>query len=225
MVVNSTNKKFLKIIYEANAVIEGHFIYTNNYHSGIFIDTDLIFQYPYYVEMIIVDLYQFFKDQKVDYIISPNYRSGAILAHNLGEKFNSKVMIIRRERGFVDTTSVENIKGNVLIVDDGINTGNTVTQILRITRNQDVKIVGMGFFINRYINDLGKDFRNIQVESILSLNEPRYKLVEKEKCNLCKEYRKIKEELKNRDMNDNMRKTLLGKKNKLKIKPAYGDIY
>lgn len=224
MVKNKIEKKFWKIIVDTHSIREGHFYYKANFHTQYYIDTFLIFQYSNYVEMVVKELYSYFSDKDIDYIITPNYRSGAILAHNMGEKFNAKVETIRREHGIVNIPPDLNINGNVLIIDDGINTGNSLKQLLNISRNARISIEGIGIFIDRYIGNLEKDFNGL-VRSIVTLRGTPYEIVniDEKPCKLCKEYIRVKKALSGaKDLNS--KKDLLRKMKKLELRCVYGDI-
>lgn len=220
--VKNTEKKFFKLIVDTDALVKGHFYFTGDYHAQYYIDTEQIFQYPKYVEMVCKELYRHFSNKYVDYILTPNYRGGAILAHNLGESFNAKVMVLRRERGIISTYPPLEINGNILIVDDGINTAGSLNQILNILTAYDVSLVGIGVFINRYPGKLEGDLKNL-VTSIINLNKEPYNLVPSSDCELCKRDFYLKKELLNTTDYYKKRELLYHIK-ELELKCAYGDI-
>lgn len=225
MVNKQTEKKFWNLIKDTNAIKEGHFYYTPNYHTKYYVDTEIIFQNPRYVEMVVNRIHEYFSNEDIDYIITPNYRSGYILAHNVGEIFNAHVVLLKRVNRNINFPPEFDIKGNVLIVDDGINTGNSLKQLLSITRHPRISIAGVGIFINRYPGNLEKDFGSL-VKPVFSLKKKPFELinVNETTCELCKEYVQLKKALSEKALNESEKESLLLKFQKLEPRLAYGDI-
>lgn len=225
MVNKQTERIFWNLIKDTSAIKEGHFCYTPNYHTKYYIDTEIIFQDPRYVEMVVKRIHEYFSNEHIDYIITPNFRSGYILAHNVGEIFNADVILLKRVDRNINFPPEFDIKGNVLIVDDGINTGNSLKQLLSITRHPEISIAGVGIFINRYPGDLEKDFGGL-IKSVFSLKEKPFELinVNENTCELCEEYVQVKKALSGKALNESEKESLLLKFQKLEPRSAYGDI-
>jgi len=193
MVKIKSAQKFWQIIVGSNSIIEGHFFFKSYYHTRYIIDTSIIFQYPHNVETVSRAIYKSFSRRKIDCIVTPNHRSGVLLAHNIGDKFNANIEVLKRERGIINIPPGLNIRGNVLIIDDGINTGDSLAQVLSLSKFPNTKIVGVGIFIDRYIGDFEKDFK-FPYKSIISVKNDPYNIIntKEERCPLCDEYRKTK---------------------------------
>lgn len=224
MINYNVDSEFWNIILECNAIREGHFYYTWEYHTKYYIDTDMLFQWPENVEKVGDVLYKIFSNKKnIDYILTPNYRGGLLLAHNIGERFNTPVILLPRNKGIINFPIERDIKGKAVIIDDGINTGNSIKQLLKISQNFGIEIIGVGIFIDRYVKDLEKSFLGL-VKSVITLPK-EYSLlnITEKSCPLCQKYKNIVEELETTD-NETKRKELLGKKKDFELKSAYGDI-
>lgn len=217
-----------RIIWETikanSAIIEGHFFYPNEFHSQYFIDTNILFQYPSFVETVVEGLDEKLHLEDIDYVVTPNYQGGHILAHYFADRYNAEVKLFNRKDGIIRFPPRLNIKGDILIVDDGINTGNSLIQLLRITRDPNVSIKGIGVLINRYPGDLENDFKGL-AKYILSLTKEPYNLIDlrKKDCHLCSEYNKLKSMM-NSELARDIRETLQGKLNELEIRPIYSDL-
>ncbi len=222
MIKEDNEGHFWNIIMSAKAVINGHFKFTEKYHTKYYINTDILFQSPEFVNDVVSKLSEFFKDLSINYVITANYRSGAIMAHNIGELFNAQVLIFKRNEGVIKFKSDLNIEGKVLIIDDGISTGNTIKQLLTFALKNKLEIVGIGLFINRYIGDIEKDFGAYNIKSILSLKNTTYECtnIEKHECEQCTEYESISKDLKN-EIDIDKQKELLEDKERLKLRSAY----
>jgi len=181
------------LIVSCEGIKEGHFYYTWEYHTKYIIDIDKIFQWPENVEKIGESIYIMYKDKDIDYIITANHRSGLLLSHDVGERFNVPVILVKRLRGVIDISSISDVRGKALIIDDGINTGNTIKQLLKMLSPVGIEIVGVGVFINRYTGDLQHDFKNL-VRYILDLPED-FHLVHIDKCPYCKRQNELVREL------------------------------
>ncbi len=165
------------------AIKEGHFYYTWDYHTKYLIDTDKLFQLPKYVEKVGESLYKMYEGKNIDYIITANHRSGLLLSHDIGDRFNVPVILIKRLGGIVDISTLSDIRGKALIIDDAINTGNTIKQLLKMVSPIGIEIRGIGVFINRYPGNLQEDFQGL-VRYIVDLS-PIYPLVHIDKCPIC----------------------------------------
>lgn len=215
------------ITIRPKALKKGHFSYTDRYHTHAFIDTDLLFQYPKIVGEVVENIYNCFSSFTINYVITPNFRSGAILSHNIAEKFNANVILLRRKRGEVTIPPDLELSGNGLIIDDGISTGETLKKLLKIEVKTDINIIGIGVVLDRYIKDPAKEFSPAIFKSVLSLRESPFKLIdtyeEINKCPQCNRTIEISRLLKKEE--DFVKKDVLKKELKLlKLKSAYGDV-
>jgi orotate phosphoribosyltransferase len=221
---------FRRIILDNDAIKDGHFYYTHNYHSKYFIDTNMIFQHPDFVEKVVNNLDEKLQNDEIDYVITANFQGGNILAHNIAEMHNAKVVLINRINGNVIIPSKLNIKGNVLIVDDGINTGNSLKQLLSITRNSAISISGIGIFIDRYPGDLKKDFGGL-VRAVISFKKEPYNIINvyEENCSLCERYNEIMEKKAQANkefmkMTKEEKEELMIELDRLELKSVYSDV-
>lgn len=172
-------------------------------------------------------MYERFKDENVTYVLTPNKIEGYLLAHNIAERFNAFVTYVHREEDqlFLPEICISSNE-KVLIVDDGINTGNSLkTLVLIVGEKIKAEIVGASIFLDRYVGTLEEDFRGIKIETLISLPEYPIFDMQNEECPLCKEYGKVSGEL--REISKEKKGTkryfdLLKSKMLLELRPAYG---
>ncbi len=224
MVNGVNNSRFFDMIVDTNSLLEGHFYYTGEYHTRYCIDTDLIFQHPKYVDQVGEALYELFKSSgDIKYVITPNYRGGILLAHNVAERFNAKVILLGRERGIINISPEMEISGKGLIIDDLINTGDSLKQLLKLLSSAGVDYIGAGIFVDRYVGNLEMDFRGL-VKALLHLKQEAYEIIDTTRvpCRLCQEFKRVAHALES-ETDDEARKDLVRLKNIYEVRCAYGD--
>jgi len=218
----SESTKLWNTIVQSKAIVEAHFYYDSNYHTPYYVDTDLFFEDPARVERVAAIMYKNLRIQgKIDYVVTPNYRGGFLLAHHIAERLNSPVVLSRRRKGIITLPPDRDIKGKVVIVDDGLNTGNSIKRLLEALTRTGASVVGIGVFIERYVGDLN-NFHGL-VKPIISV-PPDYRLIDRRitPCELCEEYKKTLRKLEE-EGEDRVSKEDYAKKEKLEPKCAYGD--
>ncbi len=225
-----TNDSVVEIVRKCNAIQEGHYSFTGEYHSNIKIATYLVFSRPKYTNIVGKTIFDRFRNDGVTFVLTPNRIEGYLLAHNVAERFNADVAYVIREKDqlFFPEIQIEPTE-KILIVDDGLNTGNSLKSLVLLIREQiRAEIVGAGIFVNRYIGDIKKDFSDTRVEAVVSFPEYRiFRLSEcgGRKCPYCREYEAVVTELKELSRDGEERTTryfsLMKKKLSLEIKPAY----
>jgi len=186
----------MDMIFSAEAVAQGHF-YWGAFHSQHRVETHRVFRHPENVATIAMDIFESFESTPVDAVITPNFRSGIQLAHEVAGRFNAQVFagdrvagVIRFARGNIPAPS-----GHVLVVDDSIITGDSFSQTLRFLERIGATCIGIGVFVNRLPEEMKIE---IPMRSIVSL-EKTYPLVDISKgsgnCRLCLEWSQVQTEL------------------------------
>jgi len=193
------------------------------------VDTSYIFQWPRYRKKYGSELYNVFSDLPITVVLAPSRGMGSALANDVGARFGAKtrsISAIRREGRLITTDLPLTETDKVLVVDDGINTGNSLTQLLEdLSQKFHCECLGVGIFIDRYIGDLEKDFSTVGMFVTLFSLKNGYPIVHYERCRACKRLRDIDEELESlgAQSSSERRFELVKEKTSLFLRSAYQD--
>lgn len=182
-------KNISEILKTSGALLEGHFVLTSGLHSKHYIEKFRIMENPKLTDELCRTIADNFKNEKVTTVIGP-MTGGIILAHIVAkylgvkgiftERINGK-MILRR--GFS-----LNQNNNILIVEDIITTGSSVTEVIEIVLKSGAKIAGISCLVDRSGNKFADRLIN---DYNISNYKPLFKLeIETfvpEICPLCKQ--------------------------------------
>jgi len=170
----------MKIFKDAGAVLEGHFLLTSGLHSPVYWEKFRVLQYPHYTEKLCRLIAEHFKKDKVQVVAGPT-TGGIIIAFEVARQLGVKGIFAEKEgkerlfrRGFTI-----NPGDRVLIVDDVLTTGSSITEVIDAVNKLGGVIIGVGILVDRAKQkmELG-----IPLFSCLRAATPTYTPVE---CPLC----------------------------------------
>lgn len=177
-----TDQQILKIFFETNALLEGHFLLTSGRHSNQYFQCAKVLQYPNYTSDVCSVLANHFKNFEIDTVIAPAM-GGIIVGYEVARQLGKRSIFIEREnnkmtlrRGF---SLSENEK--VLVCEDVVTTGGSVFEVIEIVKSFNAKVTGVASIVDRSNGkvDFGYPFKSslqLEVKSFLS-----------EECPICKE--------------------------------------
>ena len=144
---------FRTLVVENEAVRDGHFEFGPKCHSRFLIDFGRILQNPENTGILVSRLFGAYKDQDVTKVLTPNSAEGYVLAQWVAARFNAKSFHAERRHGRVYLPEYSDIKRTekILLIDDGINTGNSMEQLLRLVREKGGNCVGIAVCVNRHM--------------------------------------------------------------------------
>ena len=177
-----SNKELLKIFYDTNALLNGHFLLTSGRHSNQYFQCAKVLQYPQHTTTICNKISDFFKDHKIDNVISPAI-GGIVVGQEVARQLNKKFIFAEREnkdltlrRGF-EISEGENI----LVCEDVVTTGGSVFEVIDIVKSHGANLVGVGMIVDR---SNGKVDFDVPQVSTLQMEVVSYL---PEECPMCKE--------------------------------------
>ena len=180
-------KESLKILEEANALIEGHFILSSGMHSSKYVQCAQLMSKPNYAMKICESLASKIKTELDDFnlILSPAM-GGIIVGYELGKILDKQTIFAERVNGeFKLRRDFQIKKGDkVLIIEDVITTGKSSIECSKLVTDNKANIIGFACIIDR---SNGKSQIKDKIISQVKLNIPTYK-----KENLPKELLTIK---------------------------------
>jgi orotate phosphoribosyltransferase len=140
----------IQIFKDAGAILEGHFLLTSGLHSPVYWEKFRVLQYPRYTEKLCRLIAEHFKKDEVQIVAGPT-TGGIILAFEVAKQLGIKGIFAEEEgetRVFRRGFSI-NPGNRVLIVDDILTTGSSITEVMDAVKKLMGIIVGIGVLVDR----------------------------------------------------------------------------
>ena len=167
-------KESLKILKEANALIEGHFILSSGLHSSQYVQCAQLMSKPDKAIQLCQSLAEKIKKEfkEIDIILSPAM-GGIIVGYEIGKLLNKESIFSERVNGEFKLRRDFSIKKNqkVLIIEDVITTGKSSLECSKLVLDNNAKIVGYACIIDR---SNGNSSIKDKIVSQIELNIPTY---------------------------------------------------
>ena len=167
-------KESLKILKEANALIEGHFILSSGLHSPQYIQCAQLMSKPDKAKKICESLSEKINNEfkEFDIILSPAM-GGILLGYEIGRLLNKETIFSERVNGEFKLRRDFLIKKDqkILIVEDVITTGKSSLECSKLVLDNKANIAGYACLINR---SNGKSSIKGKIVSQVELNIPTY---------------------------------------------------
>ena len=167
-------KESLKILKEANALIEGHFILSSGLHSPQYVQCAQLMSKPDKAKKICESLSEKINNEfkEFDIILSPAM-GGIVIGYEIGRLLNKETIFSERVNGEFKLRRDFLIKKHqkVLIVEDVITTGKSSLECSKLVLDNKASIVGYACLINR---SNGKSSIKGKIVSQVDLNIPTY---------------------------------------------------
>lgn len=186
-----------RILKEANAILkDDHFVYTKGGHGHEYVNKDALMLMPFELDLLCNEIAEHFRASGPAIVLGPAV-AGAIISYAVARNLNAPLKPLvsatyadKEGDGFVLKRGYDEvIKGKrALVVEDILNTGGSVKQIVELARRHGAEVIGVGAICNRggvtadMIGDPPELF------SVVSVNMQMYPADE---CPFCKEGRPI----------------------------------
>ncbi len=167
-------KESLKILKEANALIEGHFILSSGLHSPQYVQCAQLMSKPEKAIRLCDSLSEKIKTDFKDFdiILSPAM-GGIIVGYEIGKILKKETIFSERVNGEFKLRRdfIIKKKQKVLIIEDVITTGKSSLECSKIVKDIGAIVVGYACIINR---SNGKSLIKEKIVSQIELNIPTY---------------------------------------------------
>jgi|TARA_B100001063_G_C16678440_1_gene510399 orotate phosphoribosyltransferase len=164
----------LKILKEAKALIEGHFVLSSGLHSSKYVQCAQLMSKPYIASKICVSLAEKIKKEfdDIDLILSPAM-GGVVIGYEIGKLLNKETIFSERVDGEFQLRRGFKIKkqSKVLIIEDVITTGKSSLECSELVKFNKGIVIGYACIINRSNN---KSEIEDKIVSQIELNIPTY---------------------------------------------------
>ncbi len=168
-------KESLKILKEANALIEGHFILSSGLHSSRYVQCAQLMSKPEHAKKICNSLAKKIENtfNEIDLILSPAM-GGILVGYEIGQIINKNSIFSERVNGEFKLRRDFKIKkgSKVLIIEDVITTGKSSIECSKLAISYGAIIIGYACIIDR---SNGKSEINSKIVSQVELDIPTYK--------------------------------------------------
>jgi orotate phosphoribosyltransferase len=142
--------QLIEIFQKTGALLEGHFILTSGRHSPTYFQCAKALQYPEYLQKFSNQIVNYFQDIYVDIVITPAV-GGIVLGTEIGRQLNKQTIFAEREQGIMTLRRGFEInpETNVLVIEDVITTGGSVSEVIELVNNSGANVVGVGVLVDR----------------------------------------------------------------------------
>ena len=142
--------QLIEIFQKTGALLEGHFILTSGRHSPTYFQCAKVLQYPEYLQKFSNQIVNYFQDINVDIVITPAV-GGIVLGTEIGRQLNKQTIFAEREQGIMTLRRGFEInpETNVLVIEDVITTGGSVSEVIELVNNSGANVVGVGVLVDR----------------------------------------------------------------------------
>ena len=146
-----TPARVIETFTERGALLEGHFLYTSGRHGRRFLQAARVLQVPESAAALCAALAERFEGEGVELVVGP--ATGAIvLAHETARALGCRSGYTEKdgEGGMALKRGLALAQGTrVLVVEDIITTGGSVTKTVEHVRGRGGEVVGVGVLIDR----------------------------------------------------------------------------
>ena len=140
----------LEIFRSTGALLEGHFVLTSGKHSNTYFQCAKVLQYPEYLTLFSRIIADYFEDDKIDTVISPAI-GGIVVGTDVGRQLGVKTIFTERKDGTMKLRRGFTIEKEerVLIVEDVLTTGGSINEVIKIVKENDGEVGGIGVTVDR----------------------------------------------------------------------------
>lgn len=144
-----TQERVLEIYKFSGALLEGHFKLNTGYHTDKFLQSEAVLQYPEYTTALCGEIAAQIKVQPIDVVIGPAL-CGMLVAYEVAKALETRALFSEINYGNINFRPELNIREGerVIIVDDILTTGESVSKIIELVNDKGARTVATGFIID-----------------------------------------------------------------------------
>jgi len=142
-----------QLLQESGAILKGHFLLSSGLHSDIYVEKFRVLECPEILSVFCSKIADSFRSFEVEFIAGPS-TGGMIIAYELSRLLGVQARYIESENGsktFRRNASIPQ-GAKVLVVDDVLTTGLSLTESAGAVRNAGGNVIGYGVLIDRSEN-------------------------------------------------------------------------
>jgi len=175
---------FLSIFRDSKGLLEGHYQLTSGLHSDRYFQCALVLQHPDYTKLLCAEIVHQFRPAHVDVVIAPAL-GGIVVSQEVGRQLHARTIFTERKDGIMQLRRGFRIGSGerVLVCEDVVTTGGSVTEVIDIVTTCGAKAVGAACIVDRSggrvkfaLEPGGMQYSLVQMEVVA---------YQPEKCPLC----------------------------------------
>ena len=174
-------------LYESKgALLRGHFRLSSGLHSGVYLQSALILQYPDEARRLGADLADRLRHVAAETVVAPAL-GGILVAHEVARALGVRGLFTEREEGRMTLRRGFSLgaEERCLVVEDVVTTGGSTREVIACVEATGARVVGVGALVDR---SGGQARFDQPFEALLRLSVPNYK---PEDCPMCREGRPL----------------------------------
>ncbi len=171
----------LSLYRDTGAYLEGHFLLASGRHSGTFLQSTTLFQFPQHAEAIGAALANTFADVKAAFVIGPAM-GGVVLAHTVAKALGTRALFAEKDAAgqMMLRDAFEVVRGERFIaVEDVMTTGGSLKKAIAAAEAQGGVCAGVGCVIDRGLAEFPD---HLTPRALAELTFPTYA---PDNCPLC----------------------------------------
>jgi orotate phosphoribosyltransferase len=139
-----------RLLKESGAMLEGHFLLTSGRHSPIYWEKFRLLEQPSRLEQLCRLMVEHFSAHKIELVAGPTL-GGAVIAFEVARQLGIRAAFAeRRASGRTFRRGLGVNKGErVLVVDDVLTTGGSVTEVIAAVKQLGGQVIGVGVLVDR----------------------------------------------------------------------------
>ena len=145
-----TVDRTVELMIRSGAIMRGHFKLTSGLHSDEYCQCAKVLERPEMAEELGGMLAEFFKDDKVDVVVSPAI-GGIVIGHEVAKALGVRSLFAERAESGMEFRRGFRIEPGerVLIIEDVVTTGGSVKEVAKAVTAEGGETVGFGFIMDR----------------------------------------------------------------------------
>ena len=175
-----TDSEVLELFRRSGALLEGHFKLSSGLHSGRYLQSALVLQYPDRAERLGAALADRVRGLNATAVLSPAL-GGIVIGQEVGRALGIRALFAERQDGTLTLRRGFTLSpaDRVLIVEDVITTGGSTRETIAVAQAAGAQVIGAAGIVDR-----GGDPSRVGVpmQTLIRLEVPAYA---PEACPMC----------------------------------------
>ena len=145
-----TDTKVLDLFRQSGALLEGHFKLSSGLHSGKYLQSALVLQYPDRAAHLGAALADLVRDLRATAVLSPAL-GGIVIGQEVGRALGIRALFAERQDGALTLRRGFTLSpaDRVLVVEDVITTGGSTRETIAVAQAAGAQVVGAAGIVDR----------------------------------------------------------------------------
>jgi len=173
----------LSLFQQTGAILDGHFLLSSGLHSPRYVQCALVLQYPENATWLGERLAGYFTSFDAQAVVAPAI-GGILVGHEVARALGVRAMFAERKQGRMQLRRGFRLRPGerVVVVEDVVTTGESLSEVVHIARDLGADVVGVGALLNRSRSEFLTI--GLPLQALLTLPIPVYR---PDECPLCQQ--------------------------------------